>query len=273
MSVPIRAAADLRLLRATVFSAVCVALSAGGHVLASGTWIPLWSLAAGWAGVLCVVGPLAGRERSLSAIAPALLAGEVGLHLLYCLGQRSAMSGGGDGRASRVVALAERLLCGGQPAHLTAPQAARILRQAHIDPARAADGAHTMSGMAGMAGMTGHGAHAMSTASMFTLPMFAAHLAAAVVTGWLLRRCEAALWGVVRLPALWAGQTARLVLLGCLGGLLAVVRRPAVAALLERLAAGLGRHRAEHDRARGPASAVLWTCVARRGPPVVGVAA
>ncbi|MCX4862187.1 hypothetical protein OG426_10270 [Streptomyces canus] len=269
MNVPVRAAADLRLLRAAMFSAVCVTLSAAGHVVASGTWIPLWSLAAGWAGVLCVVGPLAGRERSLSGIALTLLTGEIGLHLLYCLGQSSATSGRADDRSSRVVTLAERLLCGGQSAHLTAQQAARVLRQARIDPARAADGAHTMSGMAGMAGQ---GAHTMSTASMLTLPMLAAHLAAAVVTGWLLRRCEVALWGAVRLPVLWAGQVARLVLLGCLSGLLSAARLPAVAALLELLSA-LTRHRAVDDRMRRPRAVGLLTCVIRRGPPAMVVAA
>ncbi len=40
-----------------MFSAVCVTLSAAGHVLVPGSGIPVWTLAAGWAGLLCVVGP------------------------------------------------------------------------------------------------------------------------------------------------------------------------------------------------------------------------
>lgn len=39
--------------------------------------------------MLCLVGPLAGRERSLPGIALALLAGQFGLHLIFPLGQGS----------------------------------------------------------------------------------------------------------------------------------------------------------------------------------------
>lgn len=39
--------------------------------------------------MLCLVGPLAGRERSLPGIALALLAGQFGLHLIFSLGQGS----------------------------------------------------------------------------------------------------------------------------------------------------------------------------------------
>ncbi|MCH0562275.1 MULTISPECIES: hypothetical protein [unclassified Streptomyces] len=270
MNVPGRAAVDLRLLRAAVFSAVCVALSAAGHVLASGTWIPAWSLAAGWAGVLCVVGPLAGRERSQYGITLALLAGETGLHSLFCLGQLSATPAQAADRSGTVVAMAERLLCNGPAAHLTADQATRILQLARIDPARAADGVHAVSGATGT---SVHGLHAMTSASMLSLPMVAAHVAAAVVTGWLLRRCEAALWRTVRLPALVSDQTARLRLLARLSTLLAAVRMEAVAVLLERLLSALAPRRMADVRARRLRSAVPWTCVARRGPPEVVTAA
>ncbi|WP_434101149.1 type III secretion system chaperone family protein [Streptomyces malaysiensis] len=63
-------------------------------------------------------------------------------------------------RSNQVVALAERFLCGGHAAHLTPDSAARILRQAHIDPARALPVTHG-----------GHGGRAMTLSSMFTLPM------------------------------------------------------------------------------------------------------
>ncbi|MEU9207739.1 hypothetical protein AB0D27_07230 [Streptomyces sp. NPDC048415] len=270
MNVPVRAATDLRLLRAAVFSAVCVALSAGGHILASGTGVPLWSLAAGWAGVLCLVGPLAGRERTLPGIALALVTGEFGLHLLFSLGQGSAPVD----RSSRVVALAERFLCGADRTRLTPAAAARILRQAHIDPARAAPAVHGTPGMAGMAHMAGHGGHAMMLSSMFTLPMAAAHVAAAVVTGWVLRRCEVALWRAVRLPTMAASRQARLSLLRRLSGLLAMARvLVRVAALHERLRSVLIPRRTADDGVRALRSAVLWTCVIRRGPPAVAPAA
>jgi hypothetical protein len=283
MNVPVRAAADLRLLRATVFSAVCVTLAAAGHVLVSGTGIPLWAVVVAWAGLLCVAGPLAGRERSLPGIALALLGGEVGLHVVFCLGQGTAAAAtvAPADRYHRTVAMAEHLLCGPGAVRLTPSQATRILKQAGIDPIRATSGTHltsglhASSGMAGMAGMAGHGAHAMSLTSMFTLPMLVAHVAAAVITGWVLRRCERELWQAVRLPALTADQLARFALLGRLRCLLAAAVRVSalVDGLLERLRSALVGRRTEEDGARRLLSAVLWTCVVRRGPPVVAAAA
>ena len=57
-----------RMLRAAVFSAVCVVLAAAGHALASCAAVPLWTLGAGFLGVLVCVAPLAGRTRSLAGI-------------------------------------------------------------------------------------------------------------------------------------------------------------------------------------------------------------
>ncbi|MFF7984077.1 hypothetical protein ACFZDK_34020 [Streptomyces sp. NPDC007901] len=267
MNVPVRAAADLRLLRAAVFSAVCVALSASGHALVSGAAIPIWSLAAGWAGVVCVVGPLAGRERSLPGIALSLLAGETGLHLVFSLGQGSMAPAPAD-RSAQVVALAQRFLCGAGSAQLTPESAARILRQARIDPAHAAHGAPAM------AGMTGHGGHAMMLGSMLTPPMLAAHVAAVVATGWVLRRGEIALWQAVRLPAVAAGQVARLVLLWMLCGLLVAAASVLVplSALLRRMRRALAARRARGNTRR-LLTCLLSSCVVRRGPPAVVAAA
>jgi hypothetical protein len=266
MNVPVRAATDLRLLRAAVFSAVCVALSASGHALVSGAAIPMWSLAAGWAGVMCVVGPLAGQERSLPGIALSLLAGGTGLHVVFSLGQGSMAPAPAD-RSTQVVALAERFLCGAGSTHLTPESAARILRQARIDPARAAHGVPAMAGMAG------HGAHAMTLGSMLTPPMLAAHLAAVVATGWVLRRGEIALWQAVRLPTMAAGHLARLVLLWMLSALIvaaAVLVPPAP--LPSRLRGALDVRRARTGTRR-LTSTLLSACVVRRGPPTVATAA
>ncbi|WP_046423661.1 hypothetical protein [Streptomyces malaysiense] len=277
MNVPIRAAADLRLLRAAVFSAVCVALSASGHVVASGSTISLWSLAAGWAGIAGVAGLLAGRERSLPGIALTLLAGEIGLHLLFCLGQNPARTAPSVDRSASVVAMAERLLCNPQAAHLTPLAAARILRLARIDPSGALSAPHGpagmtgMTGMPGMTGMAGHGGLTAMLGSMCTPPMLAAHVAAAVLTGWVLRRCEVALWRAVRLPAVAARHVKRLTLLWWLSDLLAAVRRrPLVTGLLERVLALLTAHRGtEEGGTRRFRSAMLRTCAARRGPPAL----
>ncbi|MCI3276726.1 hypothetical protein [Streptomyces cylindrosporus] len=268
MNVPVRAATDLRLLRAAVFSAVCVLLSASGHSLVSGASVPMWSLATGWAGVVCVVGPLAGRERSLPGIALGLLAGETGLHLVFSLGQGSVAPAPAD-KSAQVVALAQRFLCGAGSAHLTPESAARILRQARIDPARAAHGVPAMAGMAG------HGGHAVTLGSTLTPPMLAAHLAAVAATGWVLRRGEAALWQTVRLPAATAGHLARLVLLWTLRALLVTATSILVplVTLLRRMRRALAVHRPRAAATRRLRSTLLSTCVVLRGPPTVATSA
>ncbi|MCQ4080954.1 hypothetical protein NGB36_10175 [Streptomyces sp. RB6PN25] len=268
-----RAGADLRLLRVAVFSAVCVTLSAIGHVMASGAGIPLWTLAAGWAGVLCAVAPLAGRERSLPGIAATLLAGELGLHLLFCLGQsRSMMTASAKGSSS-VVALAERLLCNGQLAHLTPQRAAQIVRQSGIGPAKAVTDMPGMAGMSNMPGMADHGAHAMgamSLSSMFTPSMVGAHATAALIVGWMLRRGEAAVWRLVRL---YAAITQHLAVLMPLRGLLAAVRVLALVAGLLRQRLSVTRLRRTTSRVGVLRPVVLQHCVIRRGPPAVALAA
>src|SRR5437763_1966421 len=86
----VRAGAGMRLLRAAVFTAVCVVLAAAGHTAASGRTVPVWSLAFGWLAVFAVVAPLAGRERSLPGIAAALAAGQLALHTAFGAGQACA---------------------------------------------------------------------------------------------------------------------------------------------------------------------------------------
>ncbi|ARP73409.1 hypothetical protein LK07_30550 [Streptomyces pluripotens] len=271
MNVPMRAAADLRLLRAAVFSAVCVALSASGHALASGSEVPLWSLAAGWVGIAGVAGALAGRERSLPGIALTLLTGEIGLHLLFCLGQNSMTMAPSVKRSASVVTVAERLLCGPRAAHLTPLDATRILQQARLDVSGSVSALHGAPGMPGMARMTGHGGLTAMLGSMFTPSMLAAHVAAALLTGWVLRRCEIAVWQAVRLPAVALAHLLRLMLLWRLSGLLATVRcQVPMTGLLERILAALGAHRrADNGSALRLRSAVLRTCAARRGPPAL----
>ncbi len=264
-----------------MFSAVCVALSACGHALASGVSVPLWSLLAGWAGVVCVVGPLAGRERSLPGIVLTLLVGEFGLHVLFCSGQTSVAPAPTD-RSASVVAMAERLLCNPQAAHLTPREAVRILRLSGMDPSGALSTVHSppsmpgMPNMPGMAEMVGHGGVTMMLGSMFTPSMIAVHVIAAVVTGWVLRRCEIALWQAVRLPAVAAEHLARLDQVWRLSGLLDAVRgQVLMTGLLDRLLAVLAAHRRREDAAgvRSLRFIVLRTCAARRGPPAAALAA
>ncbi|MCZ2525087.1 hypothetical protein [Streptomyces sp. HB2AG] len=240
-----RAGADLRLLRAAVFTAVCVVLAAAGHSLASGSTVPVGSLAAGWLALFAVTAALAGRERALAPITVGLLAGQAGLHLLFngletARSPRPAPSGVAD--------LAARLMCGEQ-GPIGERTAHDIVLRAGLDPADYADTAVTAAAH--------HGQMAYSWS------MLAGHLAAAAVAGWLLRRGEAALWGLLRLCAQAVAAAS---------SPLRVLRT--ATALLRALLRGTGDDNAPHRRARRdehderPLEAVLLqNSVVRRGPP------
>ncbi len=80
----------LRLLRAVLFTAVCLALSAVGHWWMSRQDIAFWALAVGFAVVFALALALSGRERSYLGIAGAVLVSELGLHLLFSVAQQRA---------------------------------------------------------------------------------------------------------------------------------------------------------------------------------------
>jgi hypothetical protein len=278
---PARAAADLRLLRAAVFTAVCVALSAAGHMIASCAAVPLWTLGVAAAVVFAVAAPLAGRERSLPGIAAGLAVGQLALHSLFVWGQicgrtpgravaqqRMPAAGSGHGALSDATAvnLARHLMCGLGTGRMDGARARRLLDGGGYDMASAAGlGAH------GGPGTTGGGATVapgMTDGLLPSLPMLLGHLLAALAVGWLLRRGEAALWRLVRLSAPAAYELSVRALLGAVRGALTLVRA---------LLAGLG---AAHDallRALvsygddkpGPQGAALDHSVIRRGPPAV----
>ncbi|MFD9790801.1 hypothetical protein ACFWXK_07590 [Streptomyces sp. NPDC059070] len=222
------AGAGLRLLRAAVFAAVCVVLSALGHVLAACATVPWWTLLAGFLGVLAVAVPLAGRERTLPSIAGALAAGQLALHSLFGLGQHAAgTTGAGFGGDSPVLRLAAKLVCGPGAAQLTVTDARRIITDAGLRPpsgaAPAAQG--SMPGMAHMPGMSQPGSsHGVLAGLLPSLPMLLGHLLAAVLTGWLLRRGEAALFRLVRLSAQAAAGAAQGTCARALRAALALVR-------------------------------------------------
>lgn len=161
------AGADLRLLRAAVFAAVCVTLSAAGHSLTAGGRIPLWSAGLAFVLVFAVAAPLAGRERSLPGIAALLAAGQLALHTLFACerpaargaaahtaGAHGGAAQGVQGSGADVRSLAAQLLCREDAAGgMSESRARRVLADAGIDPAR-------IGGHAGHAGHAGHGGHA-----------------------------------------------------------------------------------------------------------------
>lgn len=277
MSVSVaRAGADLRLLRAAVFTAVCVALSAGGHVLASRDGLPLWVLGAAFIGVLAAVTPSAGRERSLLAISTGLAAGQLALHGLFEFAQRSAAAAAPAGRSSdsTLTTLAHHLTCGehGRPAAAEARNI--VMTSGTALPGRLPHGAPVGGGHL----PDPHGAEsAMASSSlagalMPSLPMLLGHLLAALVLGLLLRRGEAALFRLVQLSARDIAEGIAEGTLRSLRGALTLVcllctGLPGAPATLPR-----GPRTDGHGKT-GKQSQVLEHSVSRRGPPSFALAA
>ncbi|GLW68506.1 hypothetical protein Kpho02_08050 [Kitasatospora phosalacinea] len=257
------AAWDLRLLRAVPFALVCTLVAALGHARAGGTVAPD-VLLLGFAAVCAAAALVGGRERSLPAIAAALGAGQLGLHLLFhFLGgglgggapmAHAQMAGmAGSGPADPLTVVAGRLLCDDAPGNGltvvpldTTPE--QVVSAAGLDPQAlvAAAAPHAASGWMGL-----------------TPGMLLGHLAAALVAGWWLRRGEAALWRLLRTAALTAREWA-------------APLRTAVA-LLTALVLGAERPAAPRPTGRAedwplPVAAALRHSLLRRGPPAVAFA-
>ncbi|WP_086860472.1 hypothetical protein [Streptomyces milbemycinicus] len=263
-----RAGADLRILRAAVFTAVCVVLSAGGHMLASCTTVPLWTVGVGCAVLFAVVAPLAGRERSLPGIAALLGVGQLALHALFALGQsttqQTSMTPGTGGSQGGVTAMAGRLLCGAGSVRMDAATAHRIVSRVGLDPATAAHQATS--------GPVVGAAH--PGALLPSPPMVLGHLLAALAVGWLLRRGEMAVWRAVRLSADGARGVAEAALVRALRAALRLVRALR-AGQHEPDPASVRRPRTpgQDDGRAGAKTFVLQHSVIRRGPPRFTLAA
>ncbi|MET7413966.1 hypothetical protein [Streptomyces rubiginosohelvolus] len=282
MSTPLaRAGAGLRLMRAAVFTAVCVVLSAAGHMLAAGTAVPAWTLLAGFLGVLAVAALLAGRERSLPGIVGALAGGQILLHVLFAYGSHGSAPAGTAGTTSGdnpLIRFASGLVCGEGPARLNAAEAHRIVSSAGIDPSTL-PGGHGHPGTGGASGAAqaaasagGDGASGIAqvcaavTAMLPSLPMFLAHVLVALATGWLLRRGEIALFALARLSAHSAQALAAGARLRSLRAALALVRALR-AGEREQLVAGPRAPRHGDDVPLPTAGDPLQHLVIRRGPP------
>ncbi|KMS73655.1 membrane protein [Streptomyces viridochromogenes] len=266
-----RSGSDLRILRAAVFAAVCVVLAGVGHVLGSCAAIPLWTLGAGFLGVLLVTVPFAGRARSLPGIAALLAIGQTVLHTLFGLGQHgaSAMSSVSSSASSAslsdaaLVQQAARLVCGTAAAAISPAQAQRILSEARIGPAT---GAHASHPSAEALPSVTDSATGFSASLLPSLPMVLAHVLAAVAAGWLLRRGDLALLRIVEMSAVSAHTVAEGASIRSLRGALALVRA---------LRAGLPGAPEAGPRIRcagwfGPSEphiVALQHTVIRRGPP------
>ncbi|GAA3067691.1 hypothetical protein GCM10020000_60070 [Streptomyces olivoverticillatus] len=89
-------AARLRALRAALFTALCVLLSAASHVLLSGRPLPVPTVAATTAAVFALAYALAGEERGYGRIAALLVPVELAAAAVFTAGQDTCY--GHDGR-------------------------------------------------------------------------------------------------------------------------------------------------------------------------------
>lgn len=107
--------AGLRGLRAALFSALVVLLSAGSHVLMSRVPLPPAPVAAAFAGVFLIAYALAGRERGFGAIAGLLVPLELAADTVFTAGQHVCYGPAGGPVAGPLRALGLDELCGGPP--------------------------------------------------------------------------------------------------------------------------------------------------------------
>ncbi|WP_328928897.1 hypothetical protein OG429_32925 [Streptomyces sp. NBC_00190] len=187
-----------RAVRAAMFAAVCVLLTATGHILMSGTPVPWWALSAAFAATAATAWALSGRERGLLAVTAAAVAVQAALHAGFSLAQ----------------SLVQPSLPFLPPVSPVPEAAAHVHHAAH-------EMAHTVPGVpsAGPLADVGHGAAGMSTGGMLT-----AHLLAAVLCGLWLAHGERAVFRVVRAVAGWLWTPLRLLLCPPAAGLRPRVR-------------------------------------------------
>ncbi|MEV0409465.1 hypothetical protein AB0I68_01335 [Streptomyces sp. NPDC050448] len=107
--------AGLRGLRAALFSALVVLLSAGSHVLMSRVPLPPAPAAGAFAGVFLITYALAGRERGFGAIAGLLVPLELAADTVFTAGQHACYGPAGGPVAGPLRALGLDELCGGPP--------------------------------------------------------------------------------------------------------------------------------------------------------------
>ena len=106
-------AAGVRTVRAVIFTALCVTLSAGAHVLLSGTPLPLVPLLAVSAAVFTLAFAAAGRELGYARIATLLIPLELTADAVFTSGQHACYGQAGGPVAGPLRSMGVDLLCGG----------------------------------------------------------------------------------------------------------------------------------------------------------------
>lgn len=180
-----------RTVRAAMFAALCVLLTAFGHALMSGTPVPWWALGCGFAATGATAWALAGRERGFASVVAVAVGAQAVLHELFSWAQAVA------GPAAPPM-----------DARTTGMPRGHMGSMGHMDPmnpmghAASLGHAHSMGGMESMGPMDsmdsmGHGMAGMPL-GMSSTGMLAAHLLAALLCGLWLAYGERAAFRILR---------------------------------------------------------------------------
>lgn len=236
---------QLRVVRAALFTALVVTLSAASHVLLSRVPLPLTVVAALAAGVFAVAYALAGRERGFGAIAGLLVPLELAADTVFTTGQHLCYGAAGGPIAGPLRTVGVDVLCGGGDIGAGA---------ARFGPA--GDLGTPLASVTG----GGHGTAALLASPGPVTPwlLLGAHVTVGLLAAAWLRRGEAALAGL-------------------LGAAAALAFRPLLIAV-----AVVSTHRRAPRRAvrpvprpthQGTSARLLVHSVGRRGPPRSALAA
>ncbi|MGW1173207.1 hypothetical protein ACWD4P_05720 [Kitasatospora sp. NPDC002543] len=295
----------IRLLRAAVFAALCVAMAATAHVAMAGSGVSPTVLTGGFGAVLGLTWLLAGKQRGLGVISLWMIVAQTALHQLFEQAGALSRGSGGLGRLA-TTDWATLLLC--NPDRATGGLSpVELARMAGIDPdvppsagsLRPIAGTHhggagTTAVDAGLPGMTGmpDGPHVMPDGTFHgALPGAGSYgpaqdatsapahdMAHGMSHGMSLGMTAAHVLAALACALLlWRGDAALVRLFELLGALGAVVAGALPLPLLALFARPFGYRaptppRPAADRARPTRSVLLTHAVVRRGPPAFALA-
>lgn len=187
-----------RLTRSGVFAGVSLALAVTAHVLAGGAFPSPTALAGAGCALLVFALTVTGRERHGGFIAASVITTQLLLHAVFALlpvaSVLTASSGIGSAGGSDQTAFWARLLfCHHGPHPITTSQVTAAKATLGIS------GSQLPSSGVSHGATTGTGSVLVAAASSWpVLGMLAAHLAAAAIMAWWLRRGERAVWAASR---------------------------------------------------------------------------
>jgi hypothetical protein len=159
----------LRALRAALFAAMCVTLSATSHVLMAHEPLPLTAVAGAYAAVFTLAHLLGGRqERGFWAIAGLMVPLELAVDTVFTSGQRSCYGPSGGPVTGSWRSFHEAVVCRGTPVG------------------------------GGLPALPGGAEAPQVPSNVLPWVLLAAHVAVGLLASWWLRRGEAALQRVLR---------------------------------------------------------------------------